>query len=291
MCPSRNRAAGEMELFRALAVLSEAPTASHARITEVLGMPPLPLGAAHTELFLIQLPPYASMYLGSEGMLGGDVRARVAGFLRALHLNVPDEPDHLAVLLAAYAAVAEREAEETEAARALLWREARKALLWEHLLSWLPCYLVKFQQIAGDSYHAWGLLLADALRAEARSLGRQAMLPLHLREAPGLPSPAEAGVAAVVAAILSPVRSGMILTRSDLAHAAGSVGVGVRLGERTSALRSLLSHDREAMLAWLREEADRWRAAHAANAECFGPVSEFWVARAAGASRQLISWA
>ncbi len=117
-----------MELFRALASLSEPPTASHGRITEVLGLPPLPHEAASTDLFVMQLPPYASMYLGSEGMLGGDVRDRIAGFFAALHMSVPHEPDHLAVLLATYAAIADREAAEAEPAHALLWREARKAL-------------------------------------------------------------------------------------------------------------------------------------------------------------------
>ncbi len=276
-----------MELFRALASLSEPPTASHGRIAEVLGLPPLPHEAAHTDLFVMQLPPYASMYLGSEGMLGGDVRDRIAGFFAALHMSVPHEPDHLAVLLATYAAIADREAAEAEPARALLWREARKALLWEHLVSWLPGYLVKLQQIASDPYQAWGALLADALLTEVKDLGPQERLPLHLREAPGLANPAETGLEPFIAALLSPVRSGMILTRSDLSRAARSVGVGIRLGERKHALTSLLSQQPVAMLGWLGQEADRWRAAHGVDAPRLAAVAQFWVERAATAAALL----
>jgi TorA maturation chaperone TorD len=280
-----------VELFRALAVLSETPTPAHQRITEALGLPALPRAAAHADLFLMQLPPYASMYLDGDGMLGGDVRARIAGFFNALHLSVPDDPDHLAVLLAAYAGLCDREAAETDPARALLWREARKALLWEHLVSWLPVYLVKFQQIASHPYQAWGALLADSLRAEAATLGSPALLPVHLREPPGFPNPSEGGFDAFVAALLSPVRSGMILTRSDLAYAARSLGTGVRLGERKAALLTLLSHDREGMFTWLGRESDGWRAAHATHVEWFGSVSRFWVDRAESTASELRRWA
>src|SRR5918911_4254765 len=130
-----------MELFRALAVLAEPPTVKAARVAEALELGELPTADEYTELFVFQLYPYASVYLGSEGMIGGEARDRVAGFWRALGQMPPAEPDHLSVMLALYARLCELEEEES-GGRAN-WHRARRAFLWEHLLSWLPVYLTK----------------------------------------------------------------------------------------------------------------------------------------------------
>ncbi len=161
---------------------------------------------------MLDLPPYASIYLGAEGMLGGDARDRVAGFWRALGLVPPAEPDHLAALLGLAAALADAERDEPEPARALLWREARRALLAEHLLPWTGAYLHKLAAVAPPAYAAWGALLGRTLAAEEGALGAPATLPLHLREAPALEPPERIGGRAFVDALLAPVRSGMILT-------------------------------------------------------------------------------
>ena len=58
------------ELIRALAVLSEPPGPEQTRLGEVLGLDGVPDPAEYTEVFALQLYPYASVYLGAEGMLG-----------------------------------------------------------------------------------------------------------------------------------------------------------------------------------------------------------------------------
>src|SRR3712207_4790889 len=73
-----------MELLRALAVLAEPPTAETRRVAEALGLGAGARADEYTELFVFQLYPYASVYLGREGMLGGEARDRVGGFWRAL---------------------------------------------------------------------------------------------------------------------------------------------------------------------------------------------------------------
>ena len=69
----------------------------------------MPSAAEHTDLFHFQLYPYASVYLGEEGMLGGEARDRIAGFWRILDLEPPLECDHLTVMLTYLAEVTERE--------------------------------------------------------------------------------------------------------------------------------------------------------------------------------------
>src|SRR5918992_3923558 len=120
-----------MNLFRPLASLAEPPNESTARAADALGLGAPPDAAEHTEVFVFQLYPYASVYLGAEGMLGGEARDRVAGFWRALRLPPPAEVDHLSVLLALYARLVELEEGEGDPARRAFWRRARKALLWE----------------------------------------------------------------------------------------------------------------------------------------------------------------
>lgn len=276
-----------MELFRALAFLSEQPQADSARVAAALDLGPLPMADEYTELFVLQLYPYASVYLGTEGMMGGEARDRVAGFWRALGLVPPAEPDHLALMLALYAQLSEMEVGEDDGLRRASWQRARKAFLWEHLLSWLPAYLIKLAEVAKPFYRRWGELLIEALLAEARSLGTQEALPLHLREAVGLVDPRRGEVEQFLQSLLSPVRSGMILVRSDLTRAARSLGIGSRMGARKFVLKSLFSQDADKILNWLSEEASQWSERHRMYRAALGEITEVWEKKAEATAKLL----
>ncbi|MBV8857272.1 MAG: molecular chaperone TorD family protein [Acidobacteria bacterium] len=276
-----------MELFRALAVLVEPPDRPGvARVAEALGLGELPEASAYTDLFVFQLYPYASVYVGAEGMLGGEARDRVAGFLAALGRDVPAEPDHLALLLGAYAGLAEAEGASPGGRRESL-RRARRALLWEHLLSWLPVYLDKVERVAPHFYRRWAEMLRAALDAEAETLGAPETLPLHLREAPAVADPREAAPEEFLKSLLAPARSGLVLVRDDLARAAREIGTGVRAGERLFALRSLMGQDAAGTLSWLAREADAWHALHRQRRAAHGAVAGWWAERAASTARLL----
>jgi TorA maturation chaperone TorD len=268
-----------MEIFRALAALAEPPSDEEAaaRLAEALGLGE-PAGAEeHTELFVFQLYPYASVYLGAEGMVGGEARDRVEGFWRALGLEPPAEADHLAVMLAAYARLAELE-EGRDGGR---WGAARRAFLWEHLLSWLPAYLDKLSEVAPPFYRRWGALLGGALASEARERGPAPESPsLHLRAAPGLQGPEVYGAEEFLRSLLAPARSGLILTRTDLRRAAHALGFGARPGGRAFTLRSMLGQDSAAVLGWLAAEADAWAARHAARRDALGATAAWWESKA-----------
>lgn len=278
-----------MELFRALAALAEPPSdgGSAARLSEALGFGAPPTASEYAEVFVFQLYPYASVYLGAEGMLGGEARERVAGFWRALGQTPPAEADHLAALLSLYARLVELEEREGDAARREGWRGARKALLWEHLLSWLAAYLDKLSEIAPPFYRGWGELLMKALLAEVSSVGAQDALPAHLREAGGLADPREFAVEEFLQTLLAPARSGMIVVRSDLARAARTLGLGARAGERKFTLKSLLGQDAAGVLGWLAGEADGWARRHHARRAALGEVAAWWESKAAATAALL----
>jgi Nitrate reductase delta subunit len=271
------------ELLRALGAVAGDPADTTAACG-ALSLP-TPDNAEHTEVFLLNCPPYAAVYLGADGALGGDAADRVAGFWRAIGVAPPAEPDHLAALLSLYASLGEAcSGARTEAVRRALTR-ARHALFWEHLWPWLPAYLAAVE--AFPALAAWAVLTRRAVLAE-RAMhrdGPDARLPLALRAAAAPLSPGCAP-GDLPAALTTPARSGLILTRRALAAGAEAAGAGHRIGERRFTLRAMLDQEPAATLCWLGGEAARWAEAHAALARnrAAGPtadaVQDWWARRA-----------
>ncbi len=276
-----------MELLRSLAALAEPPGRETPRIAELLrlGTPPEPVD--YDDLFLFQLYPYASVYLGPEGMLGGEARDRIAGFWRVLEQTPPPESDHLSLVLALYARLCELEEDTADAETASRWRHLRTTFLWEHIVSWVPVYLEKLQELASPFYQAWGELLREVLQSEAIELGQPNILPLHLREAPALPDPAAEGGEAWLDSLLSPVRSGVLLVRSDLVKAGRDLQLATRVAERRYALKGLLGQDTGATIDWLAAEAAAWQDRHLRWHDLSGPIADFWSQRAADTAERL----
>lgn len=276
------------ELFRALAVVCEDPQAGP--VAAALGA--VPDAADHTDLFSFQLPPYASIFLGADGMLGGEPAGRVAGFWRALHLDPPTEPDHLAALLGLYAALAEAEEDETDPARRRLRGEARRALLSEHLAPWVFVYATAATRVAGAGYRPWAEALSAAVLAEAASAdlagpAGTGSLPLHLRQAPAPAEPGEDGLDAYLGRLLAPVASGIVVTRRDLVEAARRLGLGLRMGDRRFVLSALVTQDPGAVAGWLAQEAAAWAEEHDGLVPVMGDTARFWRERARGTEAHL----
>jgi len=243
-----NRAA----LLRALADLAARPHPGSAAIAEALELPRAPTASEHTDLFDFQVYPYASVHLGEEGMLGGDARDRIAGFLRALDVTPPPEPDHLVVLLHAYADLSDLAASGAPRAD-----HARRVLLHEHLGAWVGRFLARVAELGAEPLRAWARLLTATLAEELVQHGPPPALPVGLRVAPPLPEPEEATAADWTQGLLTPVRSGLVLARADLARAARELELGARVGERAFTLRALLDQDARAVLGWIAAEAYR----------------------------------
>jgi Nitrate reductase delta subunit len=288
-------AAVRWELLRALGAVADSPAAARC-VGPALGLDPV-TDAEHTDAFVLNCPPYAAIYLGPEGAIGGEGADRVAGFWRAIGIIPPAEPDHLAALLGLYARLAEAEAEaETEAAAgarrpatAAALAQSRAVLFWEHLWPWLPGYLDAVTDLAVPALTSWADLARRVLAAEAGALPPCPRQPLALREAPPGAEP-PAGPHDVIELVTIPVRSGLILTRRRLAEGAGRAGVGFRIGERRFALRAMLEQDPRATVAWLAAEADRWQQRHRDRVPR-DEVTGWWAARAARTAQVLRDYA
>ena len=87
------------KMLRTLGAAAGDPAAARAA-GAALGLPPCG-DTEHAEVFAVNCPPYASVYLGAAGT------GRLAAFWAAIGLGVPPEPDHLTTLLDLYARLGE----------------------------------------------------------------------------------------------------------------------------------------------------------------------------------------
>ena len=295
-----------MELFRALGSLIEAPVVEHRRVAEALGLPAVPGAAVHGAVVGFQRYPYASVYLGPEGMMGGEARDRVAGFVRALGITGDGrglagdgradarEPDHLASLLGLLAGLDQWERDERDGARRTLLGQARVALVWEHVVSWTGPYLASFDGCGDPFYEAWAALLGAALDEVTGEMDFPDYLPAALRSAPVLADPRREGGPAFISALLAPARSGVIILRDDLVRLGDEVGLACRAGERRYVLNSFFAQDAAGTLRWLASHARRWGARAGPGGQGavgMGSVAGWWVGRAEGTARLLFELA
>jgi hypothetical protein len=280
-------AAGRWELLRALGAVPDSPAAARG-VGPALGLGPVS-DAEHTDAFVLNCPPYAAIYLGPEGAIGGEGADRVAGFWRAIGISPPAEPDHLAALLGLYARLGEATTEARRPATAAALAQSQAVLFWEHVWPWLPAYLDAVTDLAVPSLTGWADLARRALAAEYARQPPCPRRPLALRAAPpgAQPGVSPAGLAELATI---PVRSGLILTRRRLAEGAGQAAVGFRIGERRFALRAMLEQDPRATLGWLAGEAGRWRQRHRGRAPG-DPITGWWAARAARTTQVLRGYA
>lgn len=267
-----------MDVMKALGELAEAPGPEQIRTARMLGLPGEPIRAEYTDLFVVQLYPYASVYLNSVGQLGGEVQDHIAGFWRILRQPVPRDPDHVATLFATYAQLTARVENDAEPYVQELARQMRHAFLWEHIVSWILPFTARVRELGSPTYRGWATLVLDALEAEAAAAGQPALLPLHLRKAPALP--VNPGVADIVDTLFTPARSGIILTRADLARCARDLGIHMRVAERRYTLATLFTHDSARVRHWLASESRRQADLMNAVAAPFRMIAEHWEQRA-----------
>jgi TorA maturation chaperone TorD len=276
-----------IELFRTMAVLAEPPGPQTGQLARAVGIEAA-TAAEHTALFVIQLFPYASVYLGPEGKVGGVAQDRVAGFLRALHAPRSPEPDHLSSLLGAYAAILERQREASDPGEEAFWGRARETMLVEHLVSWLPTYLQRAVDLGGPAYRGWAAVVDDLLASEvARTPVAATSLARHLLEAPEVRDPRRHPTSEFLEDLLAPVRSGILVTAEDLARAAGELGLGRRIAERRFALRSLLTQDAPGTLSWLGDVAAETAEARSGHWLAATATGSWWQRRSHRTASQL----
>jgi Nitrate reductase delta subunit len=278
------------ELLRALGAVA-GDHAGARTACSALGLPS-PSRGEHTVAFAINCPPYAPLYLGAGGGIGGDAADRVAGFWRVIGIAPPAEPDHLTALLSLYASLGEAGTDSATSATADALTRARHTLFWEHIWPWVPGYLDAVARLRSPSLAAWALVARRALLGERRTQPGS-WLPLALRDAPP-PVAADGSLGDFLTGLTAPARCGFILTRDCLAAGSEAAGTGFLIGERRFTLSAMLEQRPAETLGWLSCEAARWSRRHArqrpgdhAAAEPADIVQQWWARRADHTQRVL----
>src|SRR5579859_3346237 len=173
---------GRWELLRVLGAVADDPVTARS-VGPAVGLS-LTDNAEHTDVFVLNCPPYASVYLGPEGVLGGEGTDRAAGFWRAIGVIPPVEPDHLAALLGLYARLGEAAEDARKPGTATALARFQAVLLHEHLRPWLPAYLDAVNDLVAPTLTRWARLTRRALSTEIHARPRATRLPLALRAAP-----------------------------------------------------------------------------------------------------------
>ena len=269
-----------IELIRALGMFCEAPSEEHVRIAKILGFSQTPSRDLYEGIFCRELPPYASENIDWGANSDGEGLERISGFWRALQRDVPNEPDHLSGLLGLVAYLEELQGYEKEPARALLIRRSRSALLWEHLLPWLPMYLDKVESIGDDTvYGDWARLLTEALVNEYRSLGPLESLPIHLTTSSGLPDPRDRGAKLFVSSLFCPNKSGFVLLFDDLSELATELGINPSNKDPRMTLEDLLRLAPKETLGALAKLASETHSRLVSKWGSLGEITAYWEAR------------
>ncbi len=259
-------------LLPPLGELIEARGAEHTRIAQMLGLPGEATRDDFTQLFVVQLFPYASLYLSPRGVPDARVRADIAQFFQQLGAPAPEEPDHISALLKWYGLLQSSAFLSTNA------EPLRHAFYWSTVASWLPGYLLRARELGSEPYKAWADVTLDVLEAEAARVGPPALLPHYLATSPPLPPVSEAND--FVHALFAPVVSGLIICRADLGRCAQATGLKVRVADRRQTLKLFLAENLSGVCAWLRAEADRQAEILSELPHVFAPVRDVWVERA-----------
>lgn len=274
-----------MHLFPSLGELVESPGIEHGRIARMLGLPGDATRKDFTNLFVVQLFPYASIYLSTNGQAGGSIRDEVGKYYQLLNGPVPDEADHVASLLKWYGLL---QTELNGYSKESQWRVVRQAFFWNCLASWLPIYLLRSREIGSTLYRAWSEVTLDVLEAEAVGVGSMATAPSPLLTAPALPSVREP--LAFVESLFVPAVSGLVLCRADLGRCAAEHRLVVRVADRRHNIKSFLAENANGTCSWLYAEALRQADNIRMLPGAFGPVREFWTRRAEATANAVLQF-
>jgi len=219
----------------------------------------------YTDVFVINAYPFASVYLEPDGAIDGERAGFIRGVLETLGLEADPSvtADHIAVLLAALAALLEREAADADALQLERARHAQRALLAEHLLPWAPHFLDAVERVDGELYRAAATLARRLLRKHAGALfavranasaprasggdgdqGRGAHpastpAPDRSRVQADPGADASADAKALLMQLVGPARCGFFLCRADIVGLAAELGLGIRFGGRPFMLESV----------------------------------------------------
>lgn len=217
--------------------------------------------AAHYGLFGMNVPPYASIFLSDDRLLGGATSETAqtfyasVGYAAVAGADPGETPDHIGVELGLLAYLSGAEAgalADSVAHEAARMRHWQRRFMDEHLLWWLPGLALAIQNQDDPFYAALASLALDLVRDHRRGLGDDLLAgsvtnPLSEPRADLLQDD-KTSLKDIANLLLTPAQSGLYLSRDDITGLARSLqmpcGFGDRLLTLTNLFRAAADHDR-----------------------------------------------
>ncbi|MFT5459537.1 MAG: TorA maturation chaperone TorD [Myxococcota bacterium] len=249
--------------------------------------------ATHHRVFGLEVFPYESVFVGADGVMGGDATGALRRDLQAAGFRggrTDVEVDHVGLELAAlsWLCAAEAEALEDDVDPAPA-RAHQARLLHRHVARWLPALSLAVHGL--DPWTQRVLALAEELvAAHCTALGPTPGWTLPPRP-DDLLDDRRTGLARIARAWLVPAHSGWALSRQSIGRLAARAGVPSGFGPRWKMLEGVLAgavdHDSaDAALDALADELARWRDGYA-RAEALGLPIGPWRTRLAATEGEL----
>lgn len=271
--------------------LHEPNADSLTRAATEVGLPsvaPEELAPAYSDVFLLNVYPYGTAFLASNGELNGPEAQWVAMLYEAHGYRPPElsavgAPDHLGLCLGFLAHLENQRLEMRE--------------FVSGLLAWAPvcCLAVEREPSAHPFYRALAAQTRERLMAAGRGVPvtPSAFQPLTIGDL--LSTDEEVRLRDIVHFFLAPTQCGIFLSRSRLGRMAGELGTRLPFGSRFEVAERLFaaSGEREQiglLIQALRAEVEAWAAIYetwSANYPAWRPIAFVWLARTAQAIRRL----
>jgi TorA maturation chaperone TorD len=253
--------------------------------------------ADHYQLFGFNVFPYQSIFLHPAGLLGGPITDEVvrsynqAGFATgpAGSQAADESPDHLGYELRLMTFLCAAEADAWDDGLPFVVTAlavTQRAFLDQHLLQWLPPFVLAVEQQDQPLYGRLARLTLELAAGHRQSLagpiGPSAALPPE-RDCPfvvtalAVPVPdlladEKTGLREIAAYLLTPPHSGLYLSREDIGRLARAHHLPRGFGDRSQILLNLLRAAADydtigEVLADLAKLAERWTAGYGQMAE------------------------
>lgn len=205
-------------------------------------------GAAHYQLFVHNVYPYETIFLGDDGLLGGNISERVAAFYQRIgfHSNNSDNTDHLSTELSAmaYLCFAELDAIEDQVPhQAERLRQLQRRFLDEHLLRWLPAFVIAVEQQGKSVYTDVVRQSFELVCTHRTQLGDDLMAAdevFSLPQAPDLLANEKTSLRDIAHYLLTPAYTGFFVSFSDIKRLGTKFRAPHGFGKRHLMLTNLL---------------------------------------------------
>lgn len=249
-------------------------------------------GAEHYQLFGRNVFPFEAIFLGIDGLLGGEITDSVTTFYQSLGFSAPidENADHLSVelTLMAFLSGAESDAIADNVTHQIQrMRQLQRRFLDEHLLRWLPACVSAIQQQGKSDYQDVASQIL-ALTIEHRTqLGDDLMMTesaFQLPDVPDLINDEKTSLRDIASYLLTPSYTGFFLSSDDIKRLGAQFRLPHGFGKRQQILTNLLrtASDYGAfgdVIESLKQMAERWLAFYEGLDQLPDIIKNEWIAR------------